>query len=214
MSPMLLAFLFFCASHSLYSESPEENYVICNYAYSLRGENKQKTVDLHVIRKPMLMPGGKFLNSEWVFTCIPNLARTNRVSEIVEFYQARGQVITQPVYFFIAPDIEAIRYQRLRVFRSKKLLTYEVFFATRNREYLISIVPDARRSLMDKRSALAAKEFEDQLKLLLDGSRMQGLYEPTITEAVYRWRLGLIIGAVFLLLALLPGYFFWFRNRK
>jgi hypothetical protein len=136
-------------------------------------------------------PGSIALEAQWLFSCVPNVARTSQISELRQTAAESGQVIHRFERLAIDRSVEAAVFSRTRVFEGRRVKSLEAYFATRDLEYRVFVLPKRARS-----GAVPPGAYDKLASALTDvlvrGKFAEGVV-TTISEANYRVRLYALI---------------------
>jgi len=116
--------------------------------------------------------------------------------------QARGDhhIIRSYREMRLHRQIQASSFLKTRLHHGRKVTSADAYFATREKEYRLSLIPYIRSDAV--RGHLKTADFRPlvrDLRLILNGIRFTERVQPAITEAAYRTRLYILVGALIML---------------
>ena len=137
-----------------------------------------------------------------ILTCNANTRKTSNISEIQQEAEKRKQLIRYYRELQTDQGIRAAIYLKIRYHLGRKVISSDAYWATREREYRINLVPEKRKSEAMLEDHLPLNE---ELLRLLEKLRYTEPVRPAITEAEYQTRLNLALGLAGALLLLLTA---------
>lgn len=224
---MLLFFLAIFIFQSSYIESifPRPGQIkrkasLCNIEFEIPPNSKllKDTDDLILISQkiPSAINRYKFNISsiQWLITCNRNVRKTSQVGEFEDYFRNLGTPVRNYQEFSIGNDIQACSFNRYRVIRGRKLYTHAIYFATRNYEYNIHLIPQQTNSLQEAVRIIQNPALKNIKKAFLSSIIFINKPATTITESRYQWRLGTALMSIVVFLLLFVFAFFKNRRRK
>lgn len=187
--------IFLVLPWTLHAESKPTVIEPCNIAFYIPAEFKI----VEETKTSLLARNGAGL--ELAVFCTFNESRTNQTSRIV--VRPGVQAIKR---LHLEGEIQGVLYSNTRFSQGKKLQSYEAYFASRNLEYRVIVIPASGE--FQNNESLARSLVED----VLAGLSWIAPPESTITEEQYQTRLWIASLIVILLLA--GGAYLWNRKRS
>ncbi|MCB1174814.1 MAG: hypothetical protein KDK39_14685 [Leptospiraceae bacterium] len=175
-----------------------QQFQICNLQTGVPGARGsqirilQIESDLLLFEESFSEAGNKF-SVQWLVTCHRNVNYTSRLDQILESAGQPGRSISKVQQITIPFGLAGIRYQQITVKRGRKLITNRIYFASRQYEYYIHVIPVHPAELPAARLLLQSAAIDSRLQTFVQELHFQQPPQATITEQSYQRRLQVLI---------------------
>ncbi len=148
-----------------------------------------------------------------IVRCKQNRHHTSLTSDLRAIARKRLHVLRYYQETKIDQSIPAVYYLKSRVHRGRRIISIDAYFATREFEYHLNLLPDKKPDAKTRPNQY--KHLVGDMGAVLRDLRFTTQVKPAITEAAYRRRLNwLIFGGTVIVLSIGLGLYVRRRKRK